>query len=346
MIIIMKPCATKKQVTSVIDRIKDIGLDVQINQDKEQVVLGLLGDTRSVQDLAFRSYEGVDTTIRISNTYKLTSREFHPQDTVVDVDGVKIGDGSFITMAGPCSVEGLDQIRQTAQIAKAGGAKILRGGAFKPRTSPYAFQGLEEEGLKYLRQAADELDMKVITEVMDESHIDLVAQYSDILQIGARNMQNFKLLAAVGKTGKPIGLKRGISGTINEWLNAAEYVAVAGKSPVIFIERGIRTFEDATRNTFDLSAVPLIKKMSHFPIIVDPSHGTGVWDLVPPMARAGVAAGADGMIVEIHPAPENAWSDGQQSLNEDTYRKMMQEIEVLNAAMNEIHSLEMLTAGR
>ncbi|BAK94724.1 MAG: 3-deoxy-7-phosphoheptulonate synthase [Tetragenococcus halophilus] len=346
MIIIMKPSATKKQVTSVIDRIKDIGLDVQINQDKEQVVLGLLGDTRSVQDIAFRSYEGVDTTIRISNTYKLTSREFHPQDTVVDVDGVKIGDGSFITMAGPCSVEGLDQIRQTAQIAKAGGAKILRGGAFKPRTSPYAFQGLEEEGLKYLRQAADELDMKVITEVMDESHIDLVAQYSDILQIGARNMQNFKLLAAVGKTGKPIGLKRGISGTINEWLNAAEYVAVAGKSPVIFIERGIRTFEDATRNTFDLSAVPLIKKMSHFPIIVDPSHGTGVWDLVPPMARAGVAAGADGMIVEIHPAPENAWSDGQQSLNEDTYRKMMQEIEVLNAAMNEIHSLEMLTAGR
>ncbi|MDN6408511.1 MAG: 3-deoxy-7-phosphoheptulonate synthase, partial [Tetragenococcus halophilus] len=343
---IMKPSATKKQVTSVIDRIKDIGLDVQINQDKEQVVLGLLGDTRSVQDIAFRSYEGVDTTIRISNTYKLTSREFHPQDTVVDVDGVKIGDGSFITMAGPCSVEGLDQIRQTAQIAKAGGAKILRGGAFKPRTSPYAFQGLEEEGLKYLRQAADELDMKVITEVMDESHIDLVAQYSDILQIGARNMQNFKLLAAVGKTGKPIGLKRGISGTINEWLNAAEYVAVAGKSPVIFIERGIRTFEDATRNTFDLSAVPLIKKMSHFPIIVDPSHGTGVWDLVPPMARAGVAAGADGMIVEIHPAPENAWSDGQQSLNEDTYRKMMQEIEVLNAAMNEIHSLEMLTAGR
>ncbi|GMA08286.1 3-deoxy-7-phosphoheptulonate synthase [Tetragenococcus halophilus subsp. flandriensis] len=346
MIIIMKPSATKKQVTSVIDRIKDIGLDVQINQGKEQVVLGLLGDTRSVQDIAFRSYEGVDTTIRISNTYKLTSREFHPQDTVVDVDGVKIGDGSFITMAGPCSVEGLDQIRQTAQIAKAGGAKILRGGAFKPRTSPYAFQGLEEEGLKYLRQAADELDMKVITEVMDESHIDLVAQYSDILQIGARNMQNFKLLAAVGKTGKPIGLKRGISGTINEWLNAAEYVAVAGKSPVIFIERGIRTFEDATRNTFDLSAVPLIKKMSHFPIIVDPSHGTGVWDLVPPMARAGVAAGADGMIVEIHPDPENAWSDGQQSLNEDTYLKMMQEIEVLNSAMNEIHSLESLTVGR
>ncbi|AYW48588.1 3-deoxy-7-phosphoheptulonate synthase [Tetragenococcus osmophilus] len=343
MIIIMKSGATKEQVTTVIDRIKDIGLDVQINRGKEQVVLGLLGDTRNVQDIAFRSYEGVDTTIRITNTYKLTSREFHPQDTVVDVDGVKIGDGSFTTMAGPCSVEGLEQIRETAQIAKEGGAKILRGGAFKPRTSPYAFQGLEEEGLKYLRQAADEFGLKVITEVMDENHIDLVARYSDILQIGARNMQNFKLLSAVGQTGKPIGLKRGISGTIDEWLNAAEYVAVSGKSPVIFIERGIRTFESATRNTFDLSAVPLIKKMSHFPIIVDPSHGTGVWDLVPPMARAGVAAGADGMIVEIHPDPENAWSDGQQSLNEKTYHQMMHEIQVLNTAMQEITSLEELT---
>ncbi|AYW45027.1 3-deoxy-7-phosphoheptulonate synthase [Tetragenococcus koreensis] len=340
MIIIMQPNATKNQVETVIDRIQEIGLDVQINQGKKQVVLGLIGDTRSVQDVAFRSYEGVDTTIRITNTYKLTSREFHPQDTVVDVDGVKIGDGSFVTMAGPCSVEGLEQIRQTARMAQAGGAKILRGGAFKPRTSPYAFQGLEEEGLKYLRQAADEFGLKVITEVMDESHIDLVAHYSDILQIGARNMQNFKLLASVGKTGKPIGLKRGISGTINEWLNAAEYVAVSGKSPVIFIERGIRTFEDATRNTFDLSAVPLIKKMSHFPIIVDPSHGTGVWDLVPPMARAGVATGADGMIVEIHPDPENAWSDGQQSLNEKTYQKMMQEIEIISAAMNQIKALE------
>ncbi|MCF1585000.1 3-deoxy-7-phosphoheptulonate synthase [Tetragenococcus koreensis] len=340
MIIIMQPNATKNQVETVIDRIQEIGLDVQINQGKKQVVLGLIGDTRSVQDVAFRSYEGVDTTIRITNTYKLTSREFHPQDTVVDVDGVKIGDGSFVTMAGPCSVEGLEQIRQTARMAQAGGAKILRGGAFKPRTSPYAFQGLEEEGLKYLRQAADEFGLKVITEVMDESHIDLVAHYSDILQIGARNMQNFKLLASVGKTGKPIGLKRGISGTINEWLNAAEYVAVSGKSPVIFIERGIRTFEDATRNTFDLSAVPLIKKMSHFPIIVNPSHGTGVWDLVPPMARAGVATGADGMIVEIHPDPENAWSDGQQSLNEKTYQKMMQEIEIISAAMNQIKALE------
>lgn len=340
MIVIMKPSATQEQVDVVIKRIKDSGLDVQINQGSEQVVLGLIGDTRTIQDVAFRSYEGVDKTVRISNTYKLTSREFHPQDTVVDVDGVKIGDGSFVTMAGPCSIEGLDQIRETARMAKAGGAKILRGGAYKPRTSPYAFQGLEEEGLKYIRQAADEYDLKVITEVMDEAHIDVVAKYSDIIQIGARNMQNFKLLAAVGQTGKPIGLKRGISGTIDEWLNAAEYIAISGKSPVIFIERGIRTYETATRNTFDLSAVPIIKKLSHFPIIVDPSHGTGVWDLVPPMARAGVAAGADGMIVEIHPDPAKAWSDGPQSLNEKNYLKMMNEVEVIFEAMKSLRDIK------
>lgn len=340
MIIIMKPRATKEQLNKVIQRVEAEGLTYQLNQGSEQVVLGLIGDTRSIQDVAFLSYEGVEKTMRISNTYKLTSREFHPQDTVVDVEGVKIGDGSFVTMAGPCSIEGLEQIRETARMAKAGGAKILRGGAFKPRTSPYAFQGLGEEGLKYIRQAADEFDMKVITEVMDEAHIDMVAHYSDIIQIGARNMQNFKLLSAVGKTGKPIGLKRGISGTIDEWLNAAEYIAVEEKSPVIFIERGIRTYETATRNTFDLSAVPLIKKLSHFPIIVDPSHGTGVWDLVTPMARAGVAAGADGMIVEIHPDPQNAWSDGMQSLNEKTYLQMMKEVNILVDAMKKIKQIE------
>lgn len=340
MIIIMKPRATKEQLNKVIQRVEAEGLTYQLNQGSEQVVLGLIGDTRSIQDVAFLSYEGVEKTMRISNTYKLTSREFHPQDTVVDVDGVKIGDGSFVTMAGPCSIEGLEQIRETARMAKAGGAKILRGGAFKPRTSPYAFQGLGEEGLKYIRKAADEFDMKVITEVMDEAHIDMVAHYSDIIQIGARNMQNFKLLSAVGKTGKPIGLKRGISGTIDEWLNAAEYIAVEEKSPVIFIERGIRTYETATRNTFDLSAVPLIKKLSHFPIIIDPSHGTGVWDLVTPMARAGIAAGADGMIVEIHPDPQNAWSDGMQSLNEKTYLQMMKEVNILVDAMKKIKQIE------
>lgn len=340
MIIIMKNNATKEQVAHVVKKIKEAGLDVNVDQGSEHVVIGVKGDTRKIATDGFNAYEGVERSVKVSKSYKLTSREFHPQDTVVDVDGVKIGDGSFVTMAGPCSIEGLAQIRETARMAKAGGAQILRGGAFKPRTSPYAFQGLEEEGLKYIRQAADELDMKVITEVMDESHIEMVAAYSDILQIGARNMQNYKLLQAVGKTGKPIGLKRGISGTIDEWLNAAEYIAVQDKSPVIFIERGIRTYEPMTRNTFDLSAVPLIKKLSHFPIIVDPSHGTGVWDLVAPMARAGVAAGADGMIVEIHPDPANAWSDGQQSLNEKTYLKMMQEVDILVDAMKKIKQIE------
>ncbi|WP_195516388.1 3-deoxy-7-phosphoheptulonate synthase [Enterococcus dispar] len=340
MIVIMKPGATKEQVELVVKRIQKEGLDVNIDQGTEHIVIGLKGDVRGIQDVPFNTYDGVEKTLKISNTYKLTSREFHPGDTVVDVDGVKVGDGNFVTMAGPCSIEGLEQIRECAKIAKAGGAQILRGGAFKPRTSPYAFQGLEEEGLKYIRQAADEFDMKVITEVMDEGHIEMVAKYSDILQIGARNMQNYKLLQAVGKTGKPIGLKRGIAGTIDEWLNAAEYIAVQDKSQVIFIERGIRTYETATRNTFDLSAVPLIKKLSHFPIIVDPSHGTGVWDLVTPMARAGVAAGADGMIVEIHPDPQNAWSDGQQSLNEANYLKMMQEVDILTAAMKQIKEIE------
>jgi 3-deoxy-7-phosphoheptulonate synthase len=340
MIVIMKSEATKAQIKSVIERVKKEGLEVHLSEGKEQTIIGLVGDTRKMQDVAFNSYDGVENAVRISLTYKLTSREFHPENTIVDVDGVKIGDGSMTMMAGPCSIEGLDQIRECARIAKAGGATILRGGAFKPRTSPYAFQGLEEEGLKYIRQAADEFDMKVITEVMDEGHIDMIAEYSDILQIGARNMQNFKLLQAVGKTGKPIGLKRGISGTIDEWLNAAEYIAAQGNFNVIFIERGIRTYETATRNTLDLSAVPLIKKLSHFPIIVDPSHGVGIWDLVPSMARAGVAAGADGLIVEIHPDPVNAWSDGPQSLNEKTYMRMMQEVHIMEKAMKEIKEID------
>lgn len=303
-------------------------------------MIGLIGDTEKLVEAELTALEGVEKSVRISLSYKLTSRLFHPENTVVDVNGVKIGDGSMTMMAGPCSIESLDQIRECARIAKAGGATILRGGAFKPRTSPYAFQGLEEEGLKYIRQAADELDMQVITEVMDEANLELVAKYSDILQIGARNMQNFKLLQAVGKTGKPIGLKRGIAGTIDEWLNAAEYIAAQGNFNVIFIERGIRTYETATRNTLDLSAVPLIKKLSHFPIIVDPSHGVGIWDLVPPMARAGVASGADGLIVEIHPDPANAWSDGPQSLNEKTYLRMMKEVHIIEKAMKEINALE------
>ncbi|EGO6784194.1 3-deoxy-7-phosphoheptulonate synthase [Enterococcus faecalis] len=340
MIVIMKENATEKQMKQVIDLVTGAGLTTQTSQDNGKTVIGLIGDTEKLVEAELTALEGVEKSVRISLSYKLTSRLFHPENTVVDVNGVKIGDGSMTMMAGPCSIESLDQIRECARIAKAGGAKILRGGAFKPRTSPYAFQGLEEEGLKYIRQAADELDMQVITEVMDEANLELVANYSDILQIGARNMQNFKLLQAVGKTGKPIGLKRGIAGTIDEWLNAAEYIAAQGNFNVIFIERGIRTYETATRNTLDLSAVPLIKKLSHFPIIVDPSHGVGIWDLVPPMARAGVASGADGLIVEIHPDPANAWSDGPQSLNEKTYLRMMKEVHIIEKAMKEINALE------
>ncbi|HGY5201638.1 TPA: 3-deoxy-7-phosphoheptulonate synthase [Enterococcus faecalis] len=340
MIVIMKENATEKQMKQVIDLVTGAGLITQTSQDNGKTVIGLIGDTEKLVEAELTALEGVEKSVRISLSYKLTSRLFHPENTVVDVNGVKIGDGSMTMMAGPCSIESLDQIRECARIAKAGGATILRGGAFKPRTSPYAFQGLEEEGLKYIRQAADELDMQVITEVMDEANLELVAKYSDILQIGARNMQNFKLLQAVGKTGKPIGLKRGIAGTIDEWLNAAEYIAAQGNFNVIFIERGIRTYETATRNTLDLSAVPLIKKLSHFPIIVDPSHGVGIWDLVPPMARAGVASGADGLIVEIHPDPANAWSDGPQSLNEKTYLRMMKEVHIIEKAMKEINALE------
>lgn len=340
MIVIMKENATEKQMKQVIDLVTGAGLTTQTSQDNGKTVIGLIGDTEKLVEAELTALEGVEKSVRISLSYKLTSRLFHPENTVVDVNGVKIGDGSMTMMAGPCSIESLDQIRECARIAKAGGATILRGGAFKPRTSPYAFQGLEEEGLKYIRQAADELDMQVITEVMDEANLELVVKYSDILQIGARNMQNFKLLQAVGKTGKPIGLKRGIAGTIDEWLNAAEYIAAQGNFNVIFIERGIRTYETATRNTLDLSAVPLIKKLSHFPIIVDPSHGVGIWDLVPPMARAGVASGADGLIVEIHPDPANAWSDGPQSLNEKTYLRMMKEVHIIEKAMKEINALE------
>lgn len=340
MIVIMKENATEKQMKQVIDLVTGAGLTTQTSQDNGKTVIGLIGDTEKLVEAELTALEGVEKSVRISLSYKLTSRLFHPENTVVDVNGVKIGDGSMTMMAGPCSIESLDQIRECARIAKAGGATILRGGAFKPRTSPYAFQGLEEEGLKYIRQSADELDMQVITEVMDEANLELVAKYSDILQIGARNMQNFKLLQAVGKTGKPIGLKRGIAGTIDEWLNAAEYIAAQGNFNVIFIERGIRTYETATRNTLDLSAVPLIKKLSHFPIIVDPSHGVGIWDLVPPMARAGVASGADGLIVEIHPDPANAWSDGPQSLNEKTYLRMMKEVHMIEKAMKEINALE------
>ena len=270
--------------------------------------------------------EGVEKTVRITEKYKLVSRHFHPEDTIVDVGGVKIGGKEVVVMAGPCSVESIDQLREAAKAVKAGGAKFLRGGAFKPRTSPYDFQGLAEEGLKMLRQVADEEGLKVVTEIVDKDDIDLVGKYADVYQVGARNMQNFQLLKALGKAKKPVMLKRGLAATISEWLNAAEYIMAGGNDQVIFCERGIRTYETFTRNTLDLSAVAAIKELSHLPIIVDPSHGTGRWEMVRPMARAAVAAGCDGLIIEVHPHPEVALSDGDQSLTPKNFNILMGEL--------------------
>lgn len=261
--------------------------------------------------------------------YQLVSREFRPESTVVDVGGVKIGDGSFMVMAGPCAVESREQLLQTAAIVQEQGAQFLRGGAFKPRTSPYSFQGLEEEGLKYLAEAGKVTGLKVVTEVMEAESVELVAQYADMLQIGARNMQNFHLLRAAGRSGKPVLLKRGAAATISEWLQAAEYILYEGNFQVVLCERGIRTFENYTRNTLDLSAVAAVKALSHLPVIVDPSHGTGKWQLVRPMALAAVAVGADGLMVEVHPNPGEARCDGSQSLNEEHYGVLMQDVRKL-----------------
>jgi 3-deoxy-7-phosphoheptulonate synthase len=256
----------------------------------------------------------------------LVSRNFHPEDTIVDVDGVKVGGKQIVVMAGPCSVESIEQLREAAKAVKAGGAQFLRGGAFKPRTSPYDFQGLAEDGLKMLRQVADEEGLKVVTEIVDKDDLELVGKYADLYQVGARNMQNFQLLKALGKVKKPVMLKRGLSATISEWLNAAEYIMAGGNEQVILCERGIRTYETFTRNTLDLSAVAAVKELSHLPIIVDPSHGTGRWQMVQPMARAAVAAGCDGLIIEVHPHPEVALSDGDQSLTPKNFNLLMSEL--------------------
>ena len=271
--------------------------------------------------------------MRITEKYKLVSREFHPENSVVDVDGVKVGGKQLVVMAGPCSVESLEQLREAAKAVKAGGAQFLRGGAFKPRTSPYDFQGLAEDGLKLLRQVADENGLKVVTEIVDKDDIELVGKYADLYQVGARNMQNFQLLKALGRAKKPVMLKRGLSATISEWLNAAEYIAAGGNEDIILCERGIRTYETYTRNTLDLSAVAAVKELSHLPIIVDPSHGTGRWQMVQPMARAAVAAGADGLIIEVHPHPEIALSDGDQSLTPKNFNVLMSDLERIAAVM-------------
>lgn len=323
MIVVMSPNATKENLDNVVKKLESMNLRTHLSTGDERTIVGVIGDKKIIANLEMEMMAGVEKTVRITEKYKLVSRDFHPQDTIIDVDGVKIGGSEIIVMAGPCAVENLEQLREAAAAVKKSSAKILRGGAYKPRTSPYDFQGLGEEGLKLLRQVADEFDMKVVTEVVDREDISLMENYADILQVGARNMQNFQMLKALGKCKKPVMLKRGLSATISEWLNAAEYIMTGGNENVMFCERGIRTYETFTRNTLDLSAVAAVKELSHLPIVVDPSHGTGRRPMVAPMARAAIAAGADALMIEVHPHPEKALSDGNQSLTPEDFQKLM-----------------------
>ena len=333
MIIVMSPNATEENLQRVIQKIESAGLKTHISEGAEVTIVGVIGDKSKIANLEMNMMDGVEKTVRITEKYKLVSRNFHPESTIVDVDGVKVGGREIVVMAGPGSVESIDQLREAAKAVKAGGAKFLRGGAFKPRTSPYDFQGLEEDGLKMLRQAADEEGLKVVTEIVDKDDLELVGKYADVYQVGARNMQNFQLLKALGRVKKPVLLKRGLSATISEWLNAAEYIMAGGNEQVILCERGIRTYETFTRNTLDLSAVAAVKELSHLPIIVDPSHGTGRWQMVQPMARAAVAAGCDGLIIEVHPHPEVALSDGDQSLTPKNFNRLMDDLGKIAAVM-------------
>jgi len=334
MIIVMKQGAPEADLQHVVEVIEKLGYKAHLIRGVERTVVGAVGDERDKTRLeSLKTLAGVDDVVPILKPFKLVSRQLKPEATVIDADGVKIGGREIQVMAGPCSVESREQILETADIIKEGGAKILRGGAFKPRTSPYSFQGLEEEGLKLLAEARERTGLKVITEVMDRHNVELVAEYADILQIGARNMQNFALLKNLGQIKKPVFLKRGMMSTIQEFLMSAEYIMSEGNYEVILCERGIRTFETATRSTLDLSAVPVIKQLTHLPIIVDPSHGTGRWDLILPMSKAAIAAGADGLMIEVHPKPEEAFSDGFQSLIPKRYHTLMMEIKPLVAAM-------------
>ena len=335
MVIIMNPEATAENIKAVISTIEDAGLEAKVMDGASQRIVGVIGDKRKLGDVTFEAMDGVEKTVAISKSYKLASREFHPRSSVVDVAGVKIGDGTPVVMSGPCAVESREQLFEAADIVKKAGAQFLRGGAYKPRTSPYSFQGLEEQGLKFLAEARERTGLKVVTEVTTVEAVDRVAAYADMLQIGARNMQNFGLLKAVGKSGKPVLLKRGLAATLDECLNAAEYIMNEGNPDVVLCERGIRTYETYTRNTLDLSAVAAVKHLSHLPIIVDPSHGTGKWRMVQPMAYAAIAAGADGLMIEMHPNPAKALSDGPQSLTPEHFERVMNGVRKLSSFLRE-----------
>jgi 3-deoxy-7-phosphoheptulonate synthase len=333
MLVVMQEGAQEAQLQKVIDRLVGMGFTVHRSSGVTHTVLGGVGPVADFDPVEFEVMDGVKECHRIVSPYKLASRNFRPGGTVVKIGGVEIGGRKLVVMAGPCSVESRDQIEQSAEIVARGGATVIRGGAFKPRSSPYSFQGLGESGLKMLREAADRNHLLVVSEVMDQSQIPILSEYSDILQVGARNMQNFNLLRELGLVRKPILLKRGIAATIEELLLSAEYLLSGGNYDVILCERGIRTFETATRNTMDISAIPIVKGLSHLPIVADPSHGTGRRDKVLPMARAAIAAGADGLLVEVHPDPEHALSDGAQSLMPAQFMEMMRQVKAVGEAV-------------
>ena len=333
MLVVMKPNATEGEIARVVEKIRALGLTPHTIPGAQRVAIGVTGNRGGIETTQFETMPGVADAIRVSQPFKLVSREVKAEDTVIDVGGVPLGGRALTVMAGPCSVESKEQILEAAHAVKAAGARFLRGGAFKPRTSPYEFQGLAEEGLKLLALAREETGLKIVTEVMDAETLPMVADYADVLQIGARNMQNFSLMKQLGQVRRPILLKRGPSATIKEWLMAAEYVVAGGNYQVALCERGIRTFETMTRNTLDLNAVPVLKALTHLPVIVDPSHGIGLRAHVAAMARAGIAAGADGIIVEVHPCPEKALSDGQQSLLPSEFEDLMKQVRVIAGAV-------------
>ena len=326
MFIVMQQGHTEGELAGILEQLTQMGFSGHVSQGVERTVVGVVGRTYPELKETLEMWPGVDEVVPISRPHKLAGREFQPQDTVIKVGDVTIGGEVLVVMAGPCAVETEEQLLEAARAVKAAGANILRGGAFKPSTSPYSFRGLGQDGLELLAQARQETGMPVITEVMTPQDVELVSRYADILQVGARNMQNFTLLDEVGKTQKPVMLKRGMSATIQEWLLSAEYILVQGNRQVMLCERGIRTFETYTRNTMDISAIPIIKKLSHLPIIADPSHGTGKWHLVTPLSLAAVAAGADGLMIEVHPRPDQALKDGAQSLTFDNFQQLMAQV--------------------
>ena len=334
MIVVMKQGAAQDQVEEVVKRVEELGYKVHLSRGEARTIVGIIGaDDYLLQQDTFEVLDGVEKTVRIMQPYKYASRDFAQSSTTIPVNGINVGGEKVVVMAGPCSVESREQILETAHAVKEAGGSVLRGGAFKPRSSPYSFQGLGEEGLKFLAEAREQTGLPIITEVMSSEDIELVGEYTDIFQIGARNNQNYPLLKAVGKTTKPVFLKRGISGTIQELLMGAEYILSNGNMQVMVCERGIRTYETATRNTFDINAIPVLKQLTHLPVVADPAHGTGQWEYVAPIAKAAVAAGADALMIEVHPDPSKAWSDGAQSLTFEHFGALMQELESIANAV-------------